>query len=436
MNAINESSGTTVPSLVTLISDQYESSDQNIITNLYQYLSSYQGSTQNFNPSIQSISQNTIIQMAADDSPQPNATLLNALQYLIAQMVAGSQSVLLSHVSSNYSANADNIGNPNIVINLYDQNNNSLQMCFAERQIITCSQDSQSNSALAGSEIMLVQGQQAVTNSLSYQYPAGSGVSTRIQTVNGMQAGGGLANWLINGSFETWTSANIPATWHIGTGTPGTTVIQSSSIFYDGLYSMQFLGNGSEMTAIYQQFSTVAGRFDITSSTIYPNSLICFNCWLRIGPSVPSSGVLQISLSNGTSPILDNSGSSNSESIILANLSTSWVPVSATFRTPNQLPSSGVFLSLALTTPLPSGYSVYIDRVSVCSMTQLYSGGPYISIFSGNTNLIQGNGFVANIANDYEGEFNILFDRLFGMRSLGLIIPYSATPTIPNSLIT
>jgi hypothetical protein len=75
---------------------------------------------------------------------------------------------------------------------------------------------------------------------------------------------------------------------------------------------------------------------------------------------------------------------------------------------------------------------VYFDRVSMCQPSRMYIGGPFLSVFSGNIPLIQGDSFVATINNAYNGLFQFWFNRVFSMSQLGLILPSSVTPTIAD----
>jgi hypothetical protein len=70
-------------------------------------------------------------------------------------------------------------------------------------------------------------------------------------------------------------------------------------------------------------------------------------------------------------------------------------------------------------------------------MNPLYTGGPSVVIFSGNINMIINDTYWINFYNDYNGQFQRLFDRLFNMKSLGYLLPSNATggETIPDSLI-
>jgi Carbohydrate binding domain len=428
-NDVNVNRGTTIPADVNSINSQYETTDQNLLTNLYQTLSSYQNSSSTFSSYIRSLASSTIIQMVNDISSQANQNLSTALQFLINQMLATGQTVNRCTLSSGVAYSPSNIGNPNVVISLSDFNNLLVEDCFAETATGQVTQDSQTSPSLAGVEQMSFQSQYSVSDTFSWLYPAGSGTSLTLTAVSGMtNNGSGTNNWLNNGSFESWLGG-IPSGWTAETGTPGTTIIQSSSPVYDGSFALEFLGNGSENTAIAQQFSTPSGTF-ATTANVLPNTLFMVNLWCQVS-GTPSSGVIRVALTNGTTPINDNSGTPNSFDINLTTLTNTWVPFSGTFRTPNQMPTS-VFLEIKMITPITTAFKVYFDRVSFCQPRQMYAGGPFVSVFSGNINMIKGDSFIVTINNAYNGINQFFFDECFNMKSLSLILPSSISPTIPD----
>lgn len=428
LNSINSQRGSTIPANVSSINSQYTSTNQDIIDSLYSSLLSYQNSCSSFNSAIKSMASNTVVEMAGDSVFLPNSNISTSLQILIGQMKVTGQTVNQCTLSSSWAAQSGNVGNPNVLISLNDFNNLLVEDCFSEPATAVVTVDSQSNPNLAGIETISIRSQFSVSDTFSWLYPAGSGTSRTVNAVSGMtNNGGGTSNWLNNGSFETWT-ANVPNSWNIGTGTAGTTIFQSS-VHYDGSSSLQFLGNGSENTALFQQFSTpsVVGN---TLSQIGTNSIFAVNLWVMVS-GTPSAGVARIALSNGTSPINDNSNTPNSFNINLTSLTNIWVPFGGFFRTPNLNPSV-INLEIKLTTPITSGFSVYFDRVAFCVPSQWYRGGPMTAFFSGNQNLIQNDSFNLQINNNYGGKFQGFFDKSFGMKSLGLLLPSSTSPTIPD----
>ncbi len=244
LNSINTSRGTDVPADVTLINDQFTSTDQQVINNLYSSLLSYQNSCSSFNSAIRTMANNTVISMANDAVLLPNQSLQTALQSLIAQMIAQSQTVNQCVLSSSVTYSPSNIGNPNVVISLRDVNNLLVEDCFAEPATATVTQDGQTSPSLVGRETINLQSQFSVSDTFLWLYPAGSGTNLNISAVSGLtNNGGGTTNWLNNGSYESWSptgTSGVPVGWTVGVGTPGTTIKQSNSIFYDGVLLSSF----------------------------------------------------------------------------------------------------------------------------------------------------------------------------------------------------
>src|SRR6185312_11413119 len=102
-----------------------------------------------------------------------------------------------------------------------------------------------------------------------------------------------------------------------------------------------------------------------------------------------TAGVLEIALTDGSGTIQnDTAGNACSKTIDLHTIAdTSWHNLNAVFHLPAVLPTQ-VKLRIRLSTALTTGTTVYIDGVAMNPMTQFYAGGPYISIFSGNTAMI------------------------------------------------
>jgi hypothetical protein len=97
---------------------------------------------------------------------------------------------------------------------------------------------------------------------------------------------------------------------------------------------------------------------------------------------------------------------------------------------------SVVRLKIALSTALTASSNLYIDHVAFTAPISFYRGGPNIAVFSGNINFISGDNYTLIPTNDYGGKFQILFDRFFNMKQLGLLLPSSNSPTILDSLIS
>jgi hypothetical protein len=437
VNAANLFRGITVTGHTQEIQQQFTETDQDIIDSLYSNELSYQNSCGSIMSSLNTMASNIIVQMVNDDFVQPNNALATCMDYLLNQMSETNQTVKACTVSISSSASAGNVGNLIVTTTVRTTSGRFAENSFAETIIGTVSSDAQSGTARAGSESIRFLGQQAINDRLSWLYPLGSGSAITVVAVNAtIQGGGGTSNWLLNGNFETWAVANTPSSWNIIVGTAGSTIFKSTGQFYDGVASLNFLGNGSELTSINTAFTTYQYTGNIQTS-ILPLNQYAFSAFIKVD-STPAAGVLRFALTDQSNNVIsDNFTNPNSVSVNLTTVSTTWINVNGIFRTPTVLPTR-VNFAIGLTTALTSSNNVYIDHVAFTQMYQYYQGGPYVAVFSANTNSIIGDQYTVTVSNDYGGGFQRGFDKLFNMKSLGRLLP-SATgaivPTIPDSLI-
>jgi hypothetical protein len=429
-DSVNYYRGVTLPNRTNTLQGFYTSSDQNLIDGLYATLSSAQAAPGSFSRSMVTIAQNTVTQMVNEVNGSTNS-LVQALQFIITQMIGTADSVQANAVGSSVTPGS-NTGNGIVVVGTKSALGAALELLFAETITATVTRDSQSGGASAGQESLQFVGQTLQSDPLSYLYPDGSGANATLRAISGASFNNsGTQNFLKNSNFETFSSGtapNTPDNWHITTGSDGGTILKSTSVKYDGAAAISFAGNGSELTGIKTQFGT-----DF-SANIAPLTAYVVNLWTRVD-TTPGAGVLEVALIDGSNAIInDASGNPASITIALTGVSTSWLPLSGFLRTPRVLPSS-VYLRIRLSTALTSGHTVYIDRCALAQPTQLYTGGPLIGVFSGSTNFIQGDSFSLAISNNYGGLIQSGCDRLFSMRTNGLLLPSSNSPTISDSLV-
>lgn len=220
-------------------------------------------------------------------------------------------------------------------------------------------------------------------------------------------------------------------------GTPAfthTEVTKGTGLVYKGGKALAIVGDGSQLTTIYQQFNSAAG----TTSQLKPWTPYAVNFWTAWAAAI-AAGVLQVALVDGTDTIInDEQGTANSFTVDLTAESTSFAAHSGVFRLPAKLPTI-IRLRLKLTTAITNTKILYLDHLSMAKMTPLYDQGPSVAAFSGNSILIDADKFTITTANNRtttaNGAFQLLFERFFGMRALGLILPTNASPTQADSLI-
>jgi hypothetical protein len=145
--------------------------------------------------------------------------------------------------------------------------------------------------------------------------------------------------------------------------------------------------------------------------------------------------VLAVDLVDGSNAVVnDDAGTANTISKALTAVSTAYVTVSGAIRTPSNLPST-LKLRVRLSTALESGKSMYLDDLALVPMVELYTGGPWLAGFRGDTNVLRGDTFAVACTNDGAGVIQTYTEALFGMRNLGLQIPSSGSNTVNENLV-
>lgn len=391
------------------------------------------------------IAQQYLNRLIFQDTPQINQTLQQinlfaSLQELIRQMkLAGAtiQECTVTGTATQFSAAVSNVGNGIINVSVKRPIDGLVQQnAFAENIAIQCAADSYSGGAAEGNEGFSVTGTGLLNDVFAFDWPLGSNCSLGISAIDGSQDVTS-GNLLTNSDFEEWT-ANVPDNFTLVTGAGGTNVFENNVIVYSGDASLQITGAGGLNTSLTQLFNTDTG----TTGALEVQTGYSVNLWLRRDGVAAAAGVLTVDLidENGT-VIQDAAGVNNSFTIDLTALTTSFVAYQGAFRTPAILPTTQR-LRLWLSTPLTNGRSVYLDKLSFGLFTRCYIGGPYVAVHSGSTPFLRGDYGAAAIANSRGGAtdgvstFQTLIDRLCGTRTFGLIIPYSASPTISDQLIT
>lgn len=428
---VNAYRGTDLPARVAAIRGLYASPDLDILDGLSARLTAAQSTAGGFAGYLRQLARTTVIRMVNEAAVQADQGLPTALNYVIAYMVANSQTLQRNAVGQSVAAGGANTGTGNLLVGLLDNRGNPREYAFAEVLQGACTSDAQSGGATSGQETWGFVGQYGVTDALSWLYPAaGSNSGIALQSVDASSYGNsGTRNQLVNGDMEGWTS-NVPTNWHITTGTAGTTVRQSTAEHYDGASSLRITGDGSELTSLYTGLGT-----DTVADPI-PLDQLAVSFRLKVS-SVPSAGVLTVQLVDGTgAQIDDDAGNASAFTVSLPGATTSWVAHGGFLRTPRVLPTT-VRLRLKLTTALDNTVDLFLDHIGMAQPVTAYLGGPALAVFSGSTPWIAGDTFAATVTNDFGGLLQSGSDRLLGMRNLGLIFPsVASSPSISDALVT
>lgn len=381
--------------------------------------------------------QKTILDMVKADRPDQAHTLGEALAEIVRQMRAGVVSVKKCTVAASAAALSTNSGNGAVVVTAKRGDGLDQELIIPETAYLVCVADSQTGGATAGQELFQYTGEVAAQSVWDDEYPIGSGATTTTTAVDASvdgTAGTTFGNLLTNGDFEAFT-ANLPDHWSALVGVAGTNFLKSTTQFYDGAASLQIVG-GATLTSLAQTFGLTAG----TPAAPLPSTSYAVNFWAKVDV-VPAGGVLTVDLVDGTNAVInDDQGVANSFTVALTGLTTSFAAKGGVFRLPKLLPAT-IKLRVRISTALSGGSNLFLDRIGMGRVTGLYAGGPAVCVFSGNTHFVGADGWTLTTTNDFGGASNLstfqwLFDRLFGMRGLGLLLPSNAVPSVSDTLIT
>jgi len=438
LNAINAFRGTANLSAASIVSigtgidnveAQFASTNQQLVDALYAARNSHRLAHSQLATYLQGLSQQVVVTMADDDVRLVTKSLSAALETLISQMTAASASVPRPTVSvGTITAGSSNAGNGACVASITGKTGVQRDYVFAENIDLTVTSDS-ALGATQGREPLSLLGDAAQADPLWFEWEDGSGASATLNAVDAAEDAG--TNLLTNGDFETFSVANTPDNFSILDGTAGTHIFSAgSSDAYAGSNGLKYTGNGSTNPSIAQTFN-LSGTG--TAGRLLPNTVYAFNCWLK--KSATATGILAIELVDGSNAIIaDDATTNNALTKDISTLTTSFAAFNGFFRTPRNLPST-VKLRIRTSTAINSGQSVFLDHAAMCAANEAYTGGPYVAVFSGSSRFVKGDTFVIPINNNYGSGWQRLAERFFGMRTLGLQLPSSASPTISDSLI-
>lgn len=405
----------------------FNSSDQEVVDSLYSQRDAVRSSLAGWNAYQSQIAATTLITMANDDTPLTSLTTFYALKLLISQMVSANETVKANTVSASVATGSTNTGTAVCLASVKGPTGKDREYVIAEALTLTALNDSQSATATAGRESWSITGVVSQPDQLSWDWPKGSAVSTVLTAA----AVDGSAQKLVNGDFEDFTT-NDPDYWEIVVGTATTHIARAAAPF-TGTYSLSFIGDGSTLTAIRQEFadSTNGNSYSLLPSTVY-----AFNCWVKMS-ATPGAGVLAATLTDSSGTTMTNDASASQQiTKDLTGVSTSWVNFGGFFQTPSVLPSTPHYLKLHLTTALSSSRTLYIDDATFILPTLTYIGGPYLAVFPGATATVKNDTFSVTVANDWGGKFQKYFQIFFDLRNLGLQLPSSGSPTIDEALVS
>lgn len=404
----------------------------------------------------QQAAQTILLGMVAGQDPFYGTSLSAALSYILQLMIAGSKTVKTCTITESTVADTANVGTGVVFCTLIRGDGLIFQNTVAEVSTLLITSDSYTGGATVGQEPWSWSGAANLSSLATgtpvglwdWDWPQGSGASASASCIDASQDNTPVSgNYLTNSDFQSWTTGGTPIlnNWHLTVGTWGTDILQETgTVMTNTTYSVKFVA-GATLTALTTQFNsaitdgtlTTAGTVaNITAFTGY-----AFNFWLKAS-GVISGGVLKVDLVDGSGTVInDQAGTANTYTLTLSTVTTSWVAYNTPFRLPVILPSI-VRVRIRISTAL-AGASLYMSWGAFSLPTNLYSGGPNLSVFSNPQAPFEANpdpdGFTLTFTNNrggasYGATFQTLWNRLY--QTPGLILPYSGSPSYADSLIT
>jgi hypothetical protein len=420
-----------------------ESDIQAILGNAYIGILSSAGG--NIGGTGQAIAEGILNRKVFRDNPQLNQTLTSfntpvSIQEVIRQMKVAGATVLAMSVAANPiilsgqpGPQFRGTGNGVIVTSVKRPLDGLvLENSFAENLLVLVNSDSYSNTATAGNESSIVTGTGNQSDVFAFNWPLGSNATSSLTAIDGRQ-NNAAGNLLTNSSWGTW-SGGAPSNWLIDSGS--TRIFQENTITFGTDSALRITGNGAAGVQLRQQFGASTG----TSGTLSSLSQYAFNMWLR-RDGVAATGQLTIDLvdQNGT-VIQDQNGVNNTFAVDLSTLTTSYANFGGVFRTPQIMPTSQ-FVRIRETVAYTNGRSFYMDLDALGQMTQVYTSGPFLALFSGSIPFAIGDNASVTITNSRGAAgtlstFQVLWAQLYpDMIGSEFLLPSSATPSISDLLI-
>lgn len=429
LSILNAWRGTTLP---TEVEDAIETLDgdldavrNTLVPGMLAAETGAQNSFSSLTSAIRAAAEKLLVKMVNDDNPLVDAGLEASLRELVRQIETQDYYVT-PNVVAMATTETNLVGTGQLGYSLKDEFGRGLQNLLAEDLEISVS-----DTTTAAAERLRVRGEAAQNDRLHWNYPDGSGAD---KTFTCIDAASSTANLVANGAFENWTGANLDSFAAI-VGAYGTDWVKETTTVYKGTNGLKLVGDGATLAQIRQ---------DITSK-VSANRQYLLNFWRRRGASAIAAGVLTVDLYDGSAVINDNAGNANTTTFDLTALTTTFARSLVDFRIPEPKPTT-IYLRLRLSTALTNTREAFFDQLAMAQCEQLYSGGPFLGMFSGaaNYNLqdYTGGGATQNrvhkytASNNLAGSWQHYFDRVFEMRRLGLILRTSGANLINNNLIS
>ena len=342
----------------------------------------------------------------------------------------------------------DNIGTGTVLVSttkpvyLSGAASQSYQSIRAETLRFNCMQDLHLGT-IGGKENFSVVGEKSYTRQ-DKKWPGGSGTQKTISVTSAGRAGysrGPGTNALVNSNFDDWSSTTACTLWTLGNnggtalsstaggegGALGVDYTRSTTTFGSrGDYTLQFNGNNSRKHRVTQRLNNSEG----SQAKLQANCPYIFACRIKAHTTTITSGVLSISLFNGTSSAI--SGTAVTKDFSSSNQNNSWTLLSGEINVGSNTLVADTRVAVEFTTALQADRSLLIDELVLFKPTQLYTGGPSVGIVRGDTDFRIDDRFDLSFTNNYTGKLNLFFDKFFGSPGFDALLPTGGSTTLAD----
>lgn len=225
------------------------------------------------------------------------------------------------------------------------------------------------------------------------------------------------------GEAGNLTTLAVESQLDTGTITPSQ-VTAGDANAYRG-QSLTVVGSAAANRRIYQQLPT------LTADTVY------FVCVRHKKTGTPAAGTVRVALvpGYGGSVLTDSAGNNNSNTFdltagdVTTSYTAGWLAVRVQPSTPQP-----IYLEINVQN-LSAGTTYCLDEVVLVEGTPLYAGGPVVAAVQGKAPPSSGDKWTLTTTNNRAGSFQEWFERVYSMRSQGLLLRSAGSTNIPDSLI-
>lgn len=432
LNEVNTYRGTTLAARVGTIFGDHTSVNPDLVSDLYSQQTTAEGSFLGWLSYLSQLASDTIIAEVTNDKKLPNPGLVNCLTEWRRQMLVAGDSFNQSLVTI---GSLTAIGSPtsNVQFVATDKDGSGVRqdLVVPDSYLITVSQDDQRGASTYSEQLSIV-GKEQDANATDSDYPTGAGIDTVVTITDPALAVGVVSN----GGFDTWTVSNTPDGWTIALGAAGTNVFRVADDPRDGAagFSARLLTTTGVLTVALRQ-----------TVSLEPNTLYGVHFKYKPvsdGSATASTITAAVRLydPDADATITDDASTANSQSSsthAVVTAGSGWNHgYQAIFITPTTLPDT-VQVEVALTAGDVDAEG-YVDHVQLVPLTPLYIGGPTFAFFSGKVRAALDDAWTLAItlaSGTISGYIVRGLDRLLNMKSLGVRIPTSGSPTQSDGLI-